>query len=254
MVGFLIGSNSVQDGLVSTLQWLGDLPIWASSIVVMGMYCVALMFFCPGTPFNLAAGFLYGIWLGSGIALGGCLLGASIAFIFGRTIAREWVKSKMESKPTFKAVDWAIQKNGAYIVFLTRLSPLFPFPLLNYAFGITRVRVWQYLVGTTVGVMPATLAYTYLGTLMRDLTDIWAATDVTGDLNPNSDAFKSGRSHSLIWVILGGALTIGSIIIISIITKRAIAKATKEYQQLSTIDGDVEAGYTRIELRSFNHQ
>jgi hypothetical protein len=89
---------------------------------------------------------------------------------------------------------------------------------------------------------------------MRDLTDIWTATDVTGDLNPNSDAFKSGRSHSLIWVILGGALTIGSIIIISIITKRAIAKATKEYQQLSTIDGDVEAGYTRIELRSFNHQ
>jgi len=254
-LGFLIGSHDVQDGIVDVLEWLSDLPKWASSILVAGMYCVALLFFCPGTPFNLAAGFLFGVWIGCGVALGGCILGASIAFVLGRTIAREWVKQKVERKPKFKAVDWAIQKNGLYIVFLTRLSPLFPFPLLNYAFGITKVRVWQYMAGTFLGVLPATIAYTYLGTLMRSLTDIWSATDVN---NFTLSSIQNGNHKNLFLLTLGGILTVGSIIIISFITKRAISKATKEYQLLhgtTAIDDGFEdvddLGDTKIELLSF---
>jgi len=247
VIGFVLGSNSMKDNVVTVFQWLGHLPIWASCFLVILMYCVALMFFFPGTPFNLAAGFLYGIWLGCGVALGGCLLGASIAFLCGRTIAREWVKSKMESTPKFRAVDWAIQKNGIYIVFLTRLSPLFPFPLLNYAFGITKVRTWQYLIGTVAGVLPATIAYTYLGTLMRNLTDIWSSMSVTNELNPNSEAFKTGNHANLVWLIFGAGITVASIIIISVITKRAISKATKEYALLTN---DLEAAYEEIELHT----
>jgi len=255
-LGFLIGSHDVQDGIVDALEWLSDLPKWASSILVAGMYCVSLLFFCPGTPFNLAAGFLFGVWIGCGVALGGCILGACIAFVLGRTIAREWVKQKVEKKPKFRAVDWAIQKNGLYIVFLTRLSPLFPFPLLNYAFGITKVRVWQYMLGTFLGVLPATVAYTYLGTLMRSLTDIWSATDVN---NFTLSSIQNGNHKNLFFLILGGILTVGSIIIISFITKTAISKATKEYQMMhgsnSIADGGFEdvddLGDTKIELLTF---
>jgi len=253
-LGFLIGSHEVQDGIVESLEWLSDLPKWASSILVSGMYCVALLFFCPGTPFNLAAGFLFGVWIGCGVALGGCILGSCIAFVLGRTIAREWVKQKVEKKPKFRAVDWAIQKNGLYIVFLTRLSPLFPFPLLNYAFGITKVRVWQYMLGTFLGVLPATVAYTYLGTLMRSLTDIWSATDVN---NFTLYSIQSDNHKNLFLLILGGILTVGSIIIISFITKRAISKATKEYQMMhgNNSDGDFEdlddLGDSKMELLTF---
>lgn len=232
-LGFLIGSNNVQTNMVLALEWISHLPKWGSSLLMIGMYCVALLLFCPGTPFNLASGYLFGLWIGCGVALGGCILGALFAFLLGRTIARDWVKSQMEKRPKFAAVDWAIQKNGIYIVFLTRLSPLFPFPLLNYAFGITKVRVWQYFLGTFAGVLPATLAYTYLGTLMRNLTDIWTATDVTAE-----DGEK--KSPNLVWLIVGSILTLLSIIVISLITKRAIAKATKEYNSQNNIDPENE--------------
>jgi len=224
--------------MVNSLEWLSQISTWASSLVVTFMYAIALLLFCPGTPFNLAAGFLFGMWLGAGVAMGGCVLGAILAFFFGRTIAREWVKGKMEKRQSFKAVDWAIQKNGVYIVFLTRLSPLFPFPLLNYAFGITKVEAWKYFVGTFVGVLPATLGYTYLGTQLRSLTDIWT----TGsDSSPNY------------YLLIGGSvMTIVSIIVISLITKRAIAKATKEYEQLQnsippTTDASLETQSIELE-------
>jgi len=226
-LGFLIGSNNVQIAMVKSLEWLSKLPIWGSSLLMSGMYCVALLLFCPGTPFNLAAGYLFGIYIGTGVALGGCMMGAVVAFILGRTLARDWVKGKMESRPKFKAVDWAIQKNGLYIVFLTRLSPLFPFPLLNYAFGITKVRIWQYGVGTFAGVLPATVGYTYLGTLMRNLTDIWTATEVSSD---DLTSGSANKNPNFVWLIVGCCFTLLSIVIISLITKRAIAKATREYE------------------------
>eukprot|EP01114_Cavostelium_apophysatum_P019346 TRINITY_DN620_c0_g1_i1.p1 TRINITY_DN620_c0_g1~~TRINITY_DN620_c0_g1_i1.p1 ORF type:complete len:470 (-),score=78.47 TRINITY_DN620_c0_g1_i1:39-1448(-) len=219
-LGFLIGSNHVQTAMVDVLSWLSRLPKWAGSLLMIGMYCAGLMLFCPGTPFNLAAGFLFGMWIGVGVAMAGCMLGAGGAFFLGRTLARDWVKSKMDHRPKFKAVDWAIQKNGLYIIFLTRLSPLFPFPLLNYGFGITKVAIWQYVAGTFAGVVPATFAYTYLGTLMRNLTDMWSS--VGGDTSSNTNIW---------WLVGGSVMTLVSIVVISLITKRAISKATREYEQ-----------------------
>jgi len=228
-LGFLVGSNRVQTSMVSVLEWLSHLPKWAGSLVMIGMYTGGLMLFCPGTPFNLAAGFLFGIWIGIGVAMAGCMFGAGFAFLLGRTIARDWIKSKMEQRPKFRAIDWAIQKNGLYIIFLTRLSPLFPFPLLNYGFGITKVAIWQYVAGTFAGVVPATIAYTYIGTLMRDLTDIWTATDVEG-----------GNKTNLYWLVGGAVMTVVSIVVISFITKRAITKATREYELQHAIKTETE--------------
>lgn len=147
-------------------------------------------------------------------------LGAVLGFIFGRTIAREWVTKKIARYPKFKAIDWALHKRGLYIVILTRLSPLFPFPLLNYAFGITQINFLSYLVGTFIGSLPATIAYTYLGTLMRNLTDMWM-----GGSDSEEDNFQN-----IMLLIGGGAATLVSIVVITLITKRAITSATKEYE------------------------
>jgi len=226
LFGFLLGSDEVQDKLLDFFHWLQKIPEWMSVIVIVMVYCCGLLFCMPGTPFNLAAGFLYGPYLGSTVSMFGCVSGAFGAFLLGRTIAREWIQSVVSGRPKFKVVDWAIQKNGTYIIFLTRLSPLFPFPILNYAFRITKVRVWQYLLGTTLGVFPATIVYTYLGSLMRSLTQIW-----------NSKHWNKEESLSnILWIILGIAVSILSIVIISVITKRAIASATKEYQLLQSPD------------------
>jgi len=149
----------------------------------------------------------------------------------------------MEKYPKFKAVDWAIQKNGVYIVFLTRLSPLFPFPLLNYAFGITKVKVWAYILGTTFGVLPGTIAYTYLGTLMRDLTDMWS--------RETDDSAEEWSTKQIVLVSLGTSVTIISILVISLITKRAIAKATREYEALVG-DQDIELSAVEVSIEPKN--
>jgi len=161
----MIASDEVQEKTLDVLDWLENVPTVPSALTMVGIYTVVLVFLFPVTPLNLATGFLYGFWIGAAVSMVGITLGASVAFLLGRTIARDWVKDKMISRPKFKAIDWAIEKNGAYIVFLLRLSPLFPFPLINYGFGITKGTPLQYVLGTALGVAPATVVYTYLGTL-----------------------------------------------------------------------------------------
>lgn len=223
----LLGSDKVQTASVEVLEWLEELPKWISILLTALLYSAALVFFLPGTPFNLAAGFLFGWLSGTCVALGGAMLGAAIAFVLGRTIAREWVKEKVSRYPTLKAVELALAKKGVYIVFLMRLSPLFPFPLLNYAFGITQVHTWQYLAGTLAGILPATAGYCYLGTLMRDLTDMWTTDDYPGTEN---------ESRRAAWLFVAASITVLSIILISYMTKRAIGNATAEYQEHSAKD------------------
>jgi len=231
--------DSFEEGSIEVLSWMTSLPTGLSAGIMILLYSVSLLFFCPGTPFNMAAGFLYGIVLGCAVSLAGCILGSVIAFVLGRTIARDWVKAKMESKPKFKAVDWALRKNGLYIVFLTRLSPLFPFPLLNYAFGVTQIKSWQYFLGTALGVTPGTIGYTYLGTLMRNVADLWTTS-------------VSDEDGELIWWAVGGGLTLLSIIAISIITQRAISNATKEYEKLHEDENsnDMKNSSSSLELKN----
>jgi len=138
-----------------------------------------------------------------------------VAFLCGRTIARGWVAQWVSHYPKFRSIDWAISNNGIYIVFLTRLSPLFPFPLLNYGFGVTKVSTLNYFIGTAGGVLPSTIGYTYIGTAMRDLAEIWS----------------KGNTNNLIWLFVGIIITLLSIVIITFITRRAINKATKEFNE-----------------------
>lgn len=99
-------------------------------------------------------------------------LGATVAFLVGRHLARGWISSKIEGNAKFKAIDEAIGREGWRIVGLTRLSPIFPFNLLNYAFGVTRVPLGQYVLASWVGMLPGTIMYVYLGSLAGSLATL----------------------------------------------------------------------------------
>ena len=93
------------------------------------------------------------------------------AFFVGRTLARDWVGRKIEAWPRFRALDSALTSRGFWIVLLTRLSPLFPFNLLNYAYGVTGVRARDYIIASWIGMLPATVLYVYAGTVAASLTE-----------------------------------------------------------------------------------
>jgi uncharacterized membrane protein YdjX (TVP38/TMEM64 family) len=101
------------------------------------------------------------------------MLGATAAFLVGRYIARDWVSKKVASNEKFKAIDEAIAREGRKIIFLIRLSPAFPFNLLNYALGLTKVSLKDYVLGTTC-IIPGTIMYVYLGSLAGNLATLGA--------------------------------------------------------------------------------
>jgi uncharacterized membrane protein YdjX (TVP38/TMEM64 family) len=103
-------------------------------------------------------------------------LAAACAFLIGRYGAREWVAQKIESQPKFKAVDRAVAQEGWKVVGLVRLSPLFPFVFLNYAFGITKVSFRDYLLASWIGMMPGTVMYVYFGVAGKTAADAASGT------------------------------------------------------------------------------
>src|SRR5262249_24071426 len=102
----------------------------------------------------------------------GSVLGAAAAFFVGRKLARGWVEQKVAGNPRFQALDRAVGTRGFKIVLLTRLSPIFPYTLLNYAFGLSRVRFRDYFLASWIGMLPGTVMYVYLGSLADNLAQV----------------------------------------------------------------------------------
>lgn len=156
--------------LQSALAWIQSLGA-ASAIAFIALYTVAAVLFVPGTILTLGAGAVFGLVWGSVYVFIGASWGAIAAFLVGRYLARGWVSRRIEGNVKFKAIDEAVAKEGLKIVVLTRLSPAFPFTLLNYAFGVTRVSLQDYAIGC-VGMIPGIILYVYLGAIAGNLAMI----------------------------------------------------------------------------------
>ena len=161
----------VRQLLRNTLQWINSLGPWAPLIFIF-IYVLATVLFIPGSLLTLGGGFLFGMWRGIVCVSIGATLGATCAFLVGRYLARDWVSSQIEKNEKFKAIDEAVARQGWKIVLLIRLSPIFPFNLLNYAFGLTRVSLRAYFFASWVGMLPLTVLYVYFGSLAGSLTAI----------------------------------------------------------------------------------
>jgi pyruvate/2-oxoglutarate dehydrogenase complex dihydrolipoamide dehydrogenase (E3) component/uncharacterized membrane protein YdjX (TVP38/TMEM64 family) len=156
----------VQDFLKAALDWIGKLGPWGP-VIFVGLYVVATVLFIPGSVLTLGAGAVFGVALGSVCVSISATLGATAAFLVGRYLARDAITRKIEKNEKFAAIDRAVADQGWKIVLLTRLSPVFPFTLLNYAFGLTRVKLGHYVLASWLGMIPGTLMYVYLGSLVN---------------------------------------------------------------------------------------
>jgi uncharacterized membrane protein YdjX (TVP38/TMEM64 family) len=162
-----VSSLNLQEFLQNALQWINSLGA-IGGIVFIGIYIIATLAFLPAALLTLGAGVIFGVIWGSIYVFIGATLGAIAAFLGGRYLAQGWVKEKISSYKKFAIIDKAVSKEGLKIVLLVRLSPLFPFNLLNYAFGITSVSFQDYLIGS-VGMIPGTIMYVYFGSLVGDI-------------------------------------------------------------------------------------
>ena len=161
----------VVDYLKRFLGWTETVGFWGP-VVVVGVYIVGCVLMAPGLVITLGAGILFGVLKGTVTVSIGSTLGACAAFLLGRTLARGWVSTKVSGNARFAAIDEAVGKEGFKIVFLTRLSPIFPFNLLNYAYGLTKVSFWHYALASWIGMIPGTIMYVYIGSAIGSLADL----------------------------------------------------------------------------------
>ena len=161
----------LQQLLRSALAWISALGPMGPIIFVV-LYILACVLLLPGSILTLGAGVIFGLINGSIAVSIGATLGATCAFLVGRYLARGWVAKRISGNAKFRSVDDAVAREGWKIVFLTRLSPVFPFNVLNYAFGLTRVKIRHYVFASWLGMMPGTVMYVYIGSLAGDLANL----------------------------------------------------------------------------------
>ena len=154
--------------LRSALEAIARLGFWGPALFVL-LYVAATVLFLPGWVLTLGAGAVFGLARGAVIVSIAATLGATAAFLVGRYLARDWVARRIAGNARFRAIDEAVARDGWKIVGLTRLSPVFPFNLLNYAFGLTRISLRDFALASWIGMMPGTVTYVYLGSLAGSL-------------------------------------------------------------------------------------
>ncbi len=194
-------------------QWVDDLGFWGPVVFALA-YAAAAVALVPGTILTLAGGALFGVAKGTATVFVGASLGATAAFLIGRYLARDAIENRLGNNEKFAAIDDAVGREGLKIVTLLRLSPVFPFVWLNYGLGLTRVKLWHYVVAC-LGMLPGTLLYVYLGS---------AASTVAGAVG---DSDGGGRSPAE-WAFLGAGLlaTLIVTIVVTRIARRALAEAS----------------------------
>jgi len=161
-LGALVALGRIAGGYLPAFQrWVEGLGALGPLAFVAG-YAIAVVAFVPGSALTLAAGAIFGVAKGTAIVLVAALLGSTAAFLVARHLARAAIERRLAGDARFAAIDRAIGAQGRRIVLLLRLSPVFPFNLLNYALGLTRVSLLDYAIAG-LGMLPGTLLYVYLG-------------------------------------------------------------------------------------------
>ncbi len=173
VVGVLLAARhfNLQQLFRSALAWI-DAAGPIGPLVFFGLYIAACVLMLPGLILSLGAGAVFGVVNGSLLVSLSSTAGATAAFLVGRYLARDLVARRVAGNAMFSSIDEAVASEGWKIVGLTRLSPVFPFNLLNYAFGLTRVSLRDYVLASWIGMMPGTVMYVYLGSLAGSLAEL----------------------------------------------------------------------------------
>jgi len=196
------------------VHWLQQIQAagWLGWLIFIGLYAAACLTFVPGSVLTLGSGVVYGFWGGTLLVLIGNGLASILSLCLTRYLFRDWVQKQFDKHQRLRTLEDAVEKHGWHIVCLTRLSPIMPFSLINYALGLTKISALQFLLATEIGAIPSTCVYVYFGTLIGNLAKIGP------DLK---------HHRPLEWILQGGGLlfTIG----ITIYITRIASKALKEH-------------------------
>ena len=194
--------------------WVETLGVWGPIVFIAG-YAIATVAFIPGSVLTLAAGAIFGLLKGIVLAFAAAVAGSTLAFLVSRHIARDTMERRLADNPRFSAIDRAVSAQGRKIVFLLRLSPVFPFNLLNYGLGLTNVRLVDYMIAS-LGMLPGTLLYVYYGKLAGDVAALAGGV-----------ASEKGVADYAV-LILGLVATIVVTTFVTRIARRALKEATGE--------------------------
>lgn len=212
--GFLF---DVGTHLRTLLAWVHDQG--STGVLIFGaVYIVATVLFVPGSILTLGAGFIYGVVWGSIYISIASTIGATLAFLVGRYLARDWVAAKVAGNERFAAIDRAVGREGWKIVGLTRLSPIFPFNLSNYVYGLTKVSLRDFFFASWIAMFPGTVMYVYIGSLAGNLATLGAQERVRTPLE---------------WALyaLGLVATVAVTIFVTRVARRALAR------EVAPVDG-----------------
>lgn len=201
----------VDAALGEFLTWIEDAGAWGP-VVLTAAWVPASVFLLPGTLITLGAGFAFGLAIGVLSVSIGSALGAAVTFLLGRTLMRGWVASKLETRPRLAAIDEAVAQRGFRITLLIRLSPAFPYNLLGYVFGATRVSFRDHFFASWIGMLPATVLYVYIGCAGRHLTEAAAG--------------RAPRQDLLQWFLWGAGFV--ATVIVTVLVTRIATRAVRE--------------------------
>src|SRR6202171_1071995 len=157
-----------RDTIAAFLEWVQGAGLWGALLFGLA-YIPAAVLFVPAACLPLDAGFVFVVAKGTVIVSLGSTAGAAAAFIVARTAGHDWVVGRMAGYPALDAIGRAVESEAFKVVLLTRLSPLFPFNLLNYAFGLSSVPFKTYLLASWIGMLPGTIMYIYLGSAAQSV-------------------------------------------------------------------------------------
>ena len=207
-VSFVVPADDWALALAAWIRGAGVL----GAVLFVGVYVLGAVFLLPGSLLTLAAGFAYGPVLGTLVAWPAATLAATVAFLIGRFVARDWVRQRVAAHPRFSAIDRGIGTNGFKIVLLLRLSPIFPFNLLNYGLGLTGVPTHHYVAASLLGMLPGAALYTYLGSLVTSAAALAQGT-------PNA-----GPARWLLYGV-GFAATLAVTVVLTRIARRELGRS-----------------------------
>ncbi len=176
-IAWVLGIAALVAGvrLLPTAEWIGAVNAWVESLGAWGpiaygaFYIVAALAFIPGSAITIGAGALFGLGLGTVVVSIASTTSAALAFPLARSLFRDRVQRVAKSRPSFQAVDAAIEDGGWKIVGLLRLSPVVPFSALNYLLGVTNVRYVPAVLISWIAMLPGTLLYVYFGAIGKDV-------------------------------------------------------------------------------------
>ena len=197
--------------------WLATLLAWVQSagaagmVVFAGVYIAAAVFMIPASLMTMGAGFAWGPLVGTLLISPVSVIAATCAFVVGRFLARDFIARRLAGDARFAAIDAAVGQQGLKIVILLRLSPVLPFGLLNYGLGLTRVRHRDFVLGSWLGMLPGTVLYVYLGSLITSVTSL-----LSGE---RPEAGPAG----LALLVVGLVATVTVTVVITRLARRALA-------------------------------